>query len=191
MSSVCVCMRVCVRACTQSLRCVRLSGTLWKLSTGSSVHGIFQARILELVAISYSRMITINLCIILVKIFVSIILSFIIFSVNVSHSFWLHYYSNARTTWRLHRKTKSPSDIHHEHIWNKQKTQANQILPYVKIIIHQKQVESSLDSSLDNKACFQAMWLTTLSVFSCYHDKWKPTNSGTENSTNLWSWDCR
>ena len=52
-----------------------------------------------------------------------------------------------------------------------EKTQANQILPYIKIIIHQKQVESSLASSLENKACFQATGFTMLSVFSCYHEK--------------------
>ena len=120
---ICVCVCVCAHAhmSTQSLSCVQLSVTLWKVSPVSSVHGIFQARILELVAVSYSRMIGINLNVILVKIFISIILSFIIFSVNVSHRFWFHYYSNARNTWRLHRKTKLPSDIHHEQIRNKQK----------------------------------------------------------------------
>ena len=93
---ICVCVCVCAHAhmCTQSLSCVQLSVTLWKVSPVSSVHGIFQARILELVAVSYSRMIGINLNVILVKIFISIILSFIIFSVNVSHRFWFHYYSN-------------------------------------------------------------------------------------------------
>ena len=119
---VCLCVCVCVCVCIQSLRCVWLSGTLWKLSPGSSVHGIFQARILELVAISYSRKITINLCIILVNIFLSIILSFIIFSVNVSHSFWFLLFKcqnhtkasqeNKITNWYpswTDKQTKNPS----------------------------------------------------------------------------------
>ena len=46
----CVCVCVCTRVCAQSLSCV------WLCSPqGSSVHGIFQARILEWVTISSSR----------------------------------------------------------------------------------------------------------------------------------------
>ena len=39
----------------QSFSCVRLFATLWTSSPGSSVHGILQARMLEWVAIPYSR----------------------------------------------------------------------------------------------------------------------------------------
>ena len=42
--------------CAQSLSCVRLFAILWTIAhQGSSVHGIFQARLLEWVAISSSR----------------------------------------------------------------------------------------------------------------------------------------
>ena len=41
--------------CDQSLSCVRLCDPMGCSPTGSSVHGIFQTRILEWVAISYSR----------------------------------------------------------------------------------------------------------------------------------------
>ena len=62
-SCVCVCVCVCVRAHThtrapvQSLSRVRLFATTWTDCTPpvSSVHGIFQARILDWAAISYSR----------------------------------------------------------------------------------------------------------------------------------------
>ena len=49
---VCVCVRVCARALTQS--CLTLCGLMNCSSLGSSIHGFFQARILEWVAISYS-----------------------------------------------------------------------------------------------------------------------------------------
>ena len=40
----------------KSLSCVQHFGTPWTVAyTGSSIHGIFQARILEWVAISFSR----------------------------------------------------------------------------------------------------------------------------------------
>ena len=49
-------VHVCVCACTWSLSCVRLSAIPWTCTLpGFSVHGIFQARILERAAISYSR----------------------------------------------------------------------------------------------------------------------------------------
>ena len=51
--SVCVCVCVCVRACTQS--CPTLCNSMDCSPPGSSVHGILQARILEWVAISFSR----------------------------------------------------------------------------------------------------------------------------------------
>ena len=53
---VCVCVSACVRMCSQLLSPIWLSCNPmdWSL-LGSSVHGIFQARILELVAISFSR----------------------------------------------------------------------------------------------------------------------------------------
>ena len=50
-SIVCVCVSVCVCVC--ALSHVRLFANPWTPS-GSSVHGIFQARILEWVAISFS-----------------------------------------------------------------------------------------------------------------------------------------
>ena len=50
---VCVCVCVCVRA--QSLTRVWLCSLINYSSTGSSIHGIFQARILERVVISFSR----------------------------------------------------------------------------------------------------------------------------------------
>ena len=50
---VCVCVCVCLPVCAQSLSVV--SDSLDCSLPGSSVHGIFQARILEQVVISYSR----------------------------------------------------------------------------------------------------------------------------------------
>ena len=53
-----VCVCVCVRARAHLCACIPLCLTLWPHGLGppsSSVHGIFQARILERVAISYSR----------------------------------------------------------------------------------------------------------------------------------------
>ena len=49
---VCVCVCMCVRVCAQS--CLNLCNPMNCSLPGSSVHGIFQARILEWVAISYS-----------------------------------------------------------------------------------------------------------------------------------------
>ena len=46
---------VCVCVCAQLLSCVQLFAIPWGNLPGSSVHGILQARILEWVAISYSR----------------------------------------------------------------------------------------------------------------------------------------
>ena len=46
---VCVCVCVCMRVCDQS--CLTLCGPMDCSLPGSSVHGIFQARILEWVAI--------------------------------------------------------------------------------------------------------------------------------------------
>ena len=51
--SLCVCVCVCVCVC--SLSRVQLFAILWTSLPGSSVHGIFQARILEWIAISCSR----------------------------------------------------------------------------------------------------------------------------------------
>ena len=52
----CVCVCVCVRAHTPAQSTVRLFETPWSSSPlGSSVHGIFQARILDWVVISFSR----------------------------------------------------------------------------------------------------------------------------------------
>ena len=45
----------CLYVYTQSLLCPTLCGSMDYSLPGSSVHGIFQARILEQVAISYSR----------------------------------------------------------------------------------------------------------------------------------------
>ena len=52
---VCVCARVHMCTCSVPLLC--LTATLWTIYSplGSSVHGVFQARILEWVAISFSR----------------------------------------------------------------------------------------------------------------------------------------
>jgi len=57
----CVCVCVCARAHMHApmISHVRLFVTPWS-PQGSSVHGIFQARILEWVAISFSR--GLNLC---------------------------------------------------------------------------------------------------------------------------------
>ena len=47
---------VCARLCVQSLSCVWLFATPWTVvPPRSSVHGIFQARIVEWVAISFSK----------------------------------------------------------------------------------------------------------------------------------------
>ena len=54
---VCVCVCVCawVRACTCTELCLTLCSPIDCSPPGSSVHGMFQARILEWVAISFSR----------------------------------------------------------------------------------------------------------------------------------------
>ena len=54
---VCVCVSVCVSLCACSITqsCLTLCGPMDCSLPGSSVHGIFQARILEQLAISYSR----------------------------------------------------------------------------------------------------------------------------------------
>ena len=49
----CVCVCVCVHACAQS--CPTLCGPLDCSTPGSSVHGIFQAKVLEWVVVSFSR----------------------------------------------------------------------------------------------------------------------------------------
>ena len=46
---------MCVCVCTQLLNCVRLCNTIDHSPPGSSVHRISQARVLEWVAISFSR----------------------------------------------------------------------------------------------------------------------------------------
>ena len=46
---------VCVCVCTQSFSPVQLFATLWTIARQAPVHGIFQARILEWVVISFSR----------------------------------------------------------------------------------------------------------------------------------------
>ena len=53
--SVCVCVRVCVYMHAHALSCPTLCNPLDCSLSGSFVHGIFQARILEEVAISSSR----------------------------------------------------------------------------------------------------------------------------------------
>ena len=55
--SVCVCVCVCVRACACAcvLNCVQLFMIPWTVFLQAALHGIFQARILEWAAISYSR----------------------------------------------------------------------------------------------------------------------------------------
>ena len=50
---VCLCVHACMHAYAQS--CLTLGGPMYCSLPGSSVHGIVQARILEWVAISYSR----------------------------------------------------------------------------------------------------------------------------------------
>ena len=52
---VCVCMRVCVHVLSRVQLCPVLCGFMDCSLPGSSVHGIFQARMLEQVAISHSR----------------------------------------------------------------------------------------------------------------------------------------
>ena len=58
---VCVCVRVCVRthACSVAQWCQTLCDPMDCSQPGSSVHGIFQARILEWVAMPSSRIIII------------------------------------------------------------------------------------------------------------------------------------
>ena len=52
----CVCVCVCVCVCARSLQlCLNLCDPMDRSPPGSSVHGILQARILEWVAISFSR----------------------------------------------------------------------------------------------------------------------------------------
>ena len=55
MYAVCVCVCVCVCACLVALLSLTLYDPMDCTQSGFSVHGIFQARILEQVAISYSR----------------------------------------------------------------------------------------------------------------------------------------
>ena len=53
---VCVCVCVCVKSESEVAQlCLTLSDTTDCSLPGSSVHGVFQARILEWVAISFSR----------------------------------------------------------------------------------------------------------------------------------------
>ena len=52
---VCVCVDVYVCVCVCSLLCLTLCGPMDCRLPGSSVHGIFQARILDWVATPYSR----------------------------------------------------------------------------------------------------------------------------------------
>ena len=52
---VCVCVRTRMRACTHAQSCLTLCDPMDCGLPGSSVHGIFQARILEWAAISSSR----------------------------------------------------------------------------------------------------------------------------------------
>ena len=52
---VCVCARMCLHACSVTQSCLTLGKPMDCSLPGSSGHGIFQARILERVAISYSR----------------------------------------------------------------------------------------------------------------------------------------
>ena len=52
---VCVCVYVCVCVCECVLSCFNLCNPMDRSLPGSSVHGILQARILEWVAISFSR----------------------------------------------------------------------------------------------------------------------------------------
>ena len=49
-----LCECLCVHACTQSLSLVPLSAAPWTIACQVLVYGIFQARILEWIAISYS-----------------------------------------------------------------------------------------------------------------------------------------
>ena len=51
----CVCACVCVHACARDQSCLTLCDLMIYSLPGFSVHGIFQARILEQVAASYSR----------------------------------------------------------------------------------------------------------------------------------------
>ena len=53
MVSVCVCVCVCVCAHVCMLSSVRLCATQWTVPARLFVHGIFQARILEFIAIFY------------------------------------------------------------------------------------------------------------------------------------------
>ena len=52
---VCMCVRVCVCACARAQLCLMLCDSMDCSLPGSSVHGIFQAKILEWVAVFYSR----------------------------------------------------------------------------------------------------------------------------------------
>ena len=52
---ICVCMCVCVHTCARDQSCLTLCNLMNCSLPGFSVHGIFQARILEQVATSYSR----------------------------------------------------------------------------------------------------------------------------------------
>ena len=51
----CVCVCVCVSVCVCAQSCLTLCNPIDSSLPGSSVHGIFQAGILEWVAISYCR----------------------------------------------------------------------------------------------------------------------------------------
>ena len=54
-SKICKLPCVCVCVCVQSLNCIQLFGAPWTVPARIPVHGIFQMRILEQVAISYCR----------------------------------------------------------------------------------------------------------------------------------------
>ena len=54
-SGPCSCLSVCMHACSVAQSCLTLCNPMGCRPSGSSVHGIFQARIVQWVAISYSK----------------------------------------------------------------------------------------------------------------------------------------
>ena len=54
-ATVCVCVCVCACMCTHTQLCLTLCNPMDYSPPGSSVHGVFQARILECIVISFSR----------------------------------------------------------------------------------------------------------------------------------------